>query len=200
MKEEAGGGLTVKTCRGSGVFPRTSLTVLRPRRLRQWGSTRKKSVPTGFRWRDMPIHRFQFSDCSRRSKQPEQKITLNSPEKSKEKLSRVFFFSRRPSCATSTGRGNTLLYEHCLLILQFFFFFTSCLGTHSATARKIQPYNGHFAVYLLTESLKPFLCADYVTQKFAIKGKVTLGNCGLRLEWMGQWSRGWVDEIVSALV
>lgn len=66
--------------------------------------------------------------------------------------------------------------------------------------QKIKPYNGHFALRVLTESRKLFLCADKLMQKLVIKGKVTPGVCGLRLDWMGQWSRGSVDEIVSALV
>lgn len=68
------------------------------------------------------------------------------------------------------------------------------------TASKTKPYNGHFALRVLAESLKLFLCADNATQKWPIKGRVTLGDCGLRLEWMGQWSRDGVDDNVSGLV
>lgn len=113
MKEEAGSGFTVKTHGGSGAFLYTLLGVLRLWRLRRWGSTRKKSVPTGFRWCDMLFHRFEFSDWRRPSKQPEQKITLDSLEEKRKKKKKTWvdsYFLWRLSCATSTRPLNTLLY------------------------------------------------------------------------------------------
>lgn len=45
-----------------------------------------------------------------------------------------------------------------------FFSFTSCLGNHFATVRKLKPYNGHFALCVLIESLELFLCVNNVTE------------------------------------
>lgn len=149
IKEEAGGGLTVKTRQHSGVYPRTSLTVFRLRRLRRWGSTRKKSAPTGFRWRDMRINRFEFSDSSRPSKLLEQKITLQSKAK-KNSVKIFFFFEKAILCYFYCAREYFILWifsSHSVGI----FSFTSCLGTHSATIIKEKPCNGHFAVRVLTE-------------------------------------------------
>lgn len=42
MIEKAGGGLTVKTRQGFGVFPLTSLVILHLRRLRQMGVDKEK--------------------------------------------------------------------------------------------------------------------------------------------------------------
>lgn len=82
----------------------------------------------------------------------------------------------------------------------FFSSFTSSLGCHSATIRKTEPRNGHFALRVLAESQKLFLCVDNVTQKSPIKGRGTLGDYGLRLERMGQCSRGGMDGSVSGLI
>lgn len=93
---------------------------------------------------------------------------------------------------------NALLYE--CRPLSLYSFFPLSRRVWGPTARKTKPYDGHFALRVLAESLKLFLCADNATQKWPIKGRVTLGDCGLRLEWIGQWSRDGVDDNVSGLV
>lgn len=91
------GGITSRLLHQTDAFLGTSLTGTPCGVGTAGGQRGKESGPAAFRQPDPPIHRLQCSDgretsCSRRSKQPEQKITADSPEESKEKLSQDFFF------------------------------------------------------------------------------------------------------------